>query len=293
MGSDMVRENSDWTVLARGTEHYLCCLPFLELPWLRHAFSFGADGAGVPQNLGLHVGGDADDVRERRRRFLAGLGFEIGSLVAAQQVHGDRVAVVGENERGAGACDYKTALPATDGLATDLPGLVLSVYYADCAPVLLVDPVRRAVAAVHAGWRGAVAGIAARAVAVMTAELGCDPGRMLAAVGPAIGACCYRVGDDVAAVVPAGARAKVIIPRQDGLHLDLAGLNAWWLRSGGLSPARIHLSRHCTACELGRFFSFRRQGQAAGRMMAIIAIRDDWGGLPLPAVESPLINAHG
>ena len=107
----------------------------------------------------------------------------------------------------------------------------------------------------------------------MTHALGCVPERMSAAIGPAIGPCCYTVGPEVADRVPADARAAVITLRAGEIRLDLAGLNAWWLRAGGLQPARIFQACQCTACLPDRYHSYRKRGAAAGRMMAVIAIR--------------------
>ena len=229
----MVRLGQDW-ILQTGPSggRRVCCLPLAELTWLCHAFSAGFDAAGTACNLGLHVGDEAAAVRDRRARLLADLGLEPASLVAGDQVHGTMVAVVGEAERGLGSVDQRTALPATDGLATCTPGLTLSVYYADCAPLLLVDPETRAVAAVHAGWRGSVAGIARRAVETMIAAFAAQPGRLLAAIGPAIGPCCYEVGPEPADRVPAAAR-DVALVRGAGWRIPPRSARAQFLVAAG------------------------------------------------------------
>lgn len=257
-----------WDAAARDDRQYLLCPALAGLDWLRHGFS-----AEPARNFGLHVGGPGPAAIANREEFLSDLGLDLSSLVAAQQVHGTRVAVVGEAERGAGAVDYAEALPETDGLATRTVGLALSVYYADCAPLLLADPETRSVAAVHAGWRGAAAGIAAEAVRVMAGVLGARPRAILAAIGPAIGPCCYEVGPEVADAVPAEARAGVLRRRDARFCLDLAGLNAWWLREAGVPPQNISTAGECTACRPDRYQSHRRQGGRAGRMMAVIARR--------------------
>jgi len=260
----------DWSLVRRADQQYLFCRPLAGLDWLGHAFSTRTDASGAERNLGLHVG-DATAAAGARERFLAGLGLDLAELVVAGQVHGTRVAAVGPAERGAGAIDYSSAVPATDGLATGTPGLVLSVYYADCAPILLVDPAERAVAAVHAGWRGAVAGIAAQAVTVMRSAFAAEPRRMLAAIGPAIGPCCYEVGPDLAEQVPARARPMVIALQPGGApHLDLPGLNAWCLREAGVPGGNISLAGECTGCRPDLYFSHRRGAGGTGRMMALI-----------------------
>ncbi|MGE5550563.1 MAG: peptidoglycan editing factor PgeF [Bacteroidota bacterium] len=267
----MVDLAGDWILLERGGQRILQCRPLLALSWLRHGFSLRTDTAGKIQNMALHAGDDRQDAPARRGAFLAALGLEPDALVAAQQVHGTRVAVVGPAARGAGAADYAAALPETDGLATTEPGLPLSVYYADCAPLLLAEPGVRAVAAVHAGWRGAVSGIAARAVETMAVSFGADPARILAAVGPCIGPCCYRVGPEVIAAVPEKARGLVVREAVDSLYLDLPGLNAWYLLAAGVPASGIFRSGECTGCHPDLYHSHRRHGPGAGRMMAAIA----------------------
>ena len=277
----MVSPGRPWFFETRGGRRYLFCRPLLDVDGLRHAFSTRYDEAGIEQNLGLHVGDDPAAVVARREEFLAGLGLDLGRLVAGNQVHGINVAPVGAAQCGAGAADHGRALPDADGLATGTPGPVLSIYYADCVPLLLVDPAARAAAAVHAGWRGAAAGIAGRALAVMADRLAAEPRRVLAAVGPAIGPCCYRVGPELADHVPGEARGEVLARGDDGgLRLDLPGLVAWWLRRGGLAEDRIFLSRQCTSCHPDLYFSHRRQGGRAGRMMALVALEPVAGFIP-------------
>lgn len=269
----MVSSAEAWTALERGGQTYLICRPLAGLPWLVHGFSRRSDSEGRPNNLGLHVGDEAEAVLARRRLFLRGLGLRLDDLVAGVQVHGTKVAVVGPEKAGAGALTHATALPATDGLATYTAGLVLSVYHADCAPILLADPASKAVAAVHAGWRGAVAGIAAEAVQVMKNAFAAEPGRILAAIGPSIGTCCFKIGPEVAAAVPAAARESVLRHEGGEARLDLGGLNAWWLREAGLAEANVFVPPACTSCRNDLYFSHRREGERAGRMMAVIARR--------------------
>ena len=126
-------------------------------------------------NLALHVGDDPSAVVENRRRFLSVLGLDFDRLVTAQQTHSDRVAVVTASDAGLGSRIYTEGLCNTDAMVTNVPGLPLMVFVADCTPVLLFDPVKQAVGAVHAGWRGSCDSIAARAVETMTAAYGSRP----------------------------------------------------------------------------------------------------------------------
>lgn len=148
-----------------------------------------------------------------------------------------------------------------DGLITAQPGLAISVRTADCLPILLADPERRVVAAIHAGWRGTATRIVLETIAKMEREYGTDPGDLLAAIGPGIGVCCYQVGEEVR--------------RQFGLigagHLDLAQENRRQLREAGVAEARIDLLGLCTFCDQ-RFHSWRRDKEQAGRMISFIRL---------------------
>jgi YfiH family protein len=150
-----------------------------------------------------------------------------------------------------------------DALLENTPGAVVAVRTADCIPVLLVDERLRAVAAVHAGWRGTVACIVQRAVESMRERFGTSPANLHAAIGPGIGQCCYEVGPEVAAQFGGQGRT----------HIDLAGANRRQLVEAGVTPGRIYASNLCTMCRPEDFHSFRRDGEAAGRLFSFAGIR--------------------
>ena len=147
-----------------------------------------------------------------------------------------------------------------DALVTRTPGVAVSIRTADCFPILLADPETRAVAAIHAGWRGTAAGVVATTLDRMRSEFGTEPGNVLAAIGPGIGACCYEVGIEVA--------------RQFGMaqagKLDLAVENRNQLIAAGVQPDKIELVGGCTFCHPAQFFSWRRDHDRAGRMISFI-----------------------
>ena len=155
-------------------------------------------------------------------------------------------------------------------------GLCLTIFSADCIPVLLLDPVRRCAAAVHAGWRGTALGIAARAALRMREDYGCRPEHIRAAIGPGISPCCFLTRDDVPGALRdgLGSQAETCIrPAEDGRwHVDLKGANALWLRRAGLSPEHIALCPDCNACRTDRFWSHRVMGERRGSMAAIIQL---------------------
>ena len=150
-----------------------------------------------------------------------------------------------------------------DALLEQTPGSVVAVRTADCIPVLLVDPQNRAVAAVHAGWRGTAAQIVRHSIASMHNRFGTTPADLQAAIGPGIGKCCYEVGPEVAAQFGEQGRA----------HIDLAAANRAQLEAAGVTPRRIYASNLCTMCRADEFHSFRRDREAAGRMHSFAGIR--------------------
>ncbi len=247
-----------------------------------HAFSTRRGGVSRGPydslNLGLGVGDEPAAVHENRCRFFGALGIEPGRAVRARQVHGEGVLVVDR------ALAARPGFPRAvlderfeyDALVTDLPGLALTVSTADCLPVLIADPRRRAVAAVHAGWRSTVRGIAARAVEVLRERYGTDPRDCVAALGPGIRGCCYEVDapviDPLARALPAW-RACVRDVGGGRWHLDLAAANRRMLEAAGLDPAAIHDAGLCTRCRPDLFYSYRGQGATTGRMMNSILVK--------------------
>ena len=207
-------------------------------------------------------------VLARRGAFARWLGFADGDVVCAEQVHGDRVARVGDGERGA-------VVPGVDGLITDRPGVLLLLLFADCVPVCLLDPETPAVGIAHAGWKGTAGRIAARTVAAMAEAFGARPARLRAAIGPSIGGCCYEGGPEVAEAVRASADdARVVSPGGRGRpHVDLAAANRAQLLAAGLRPEHVEMAGLCTACRVDRFFSHRAEHGRTGRFGAAVGIR--------------------
>jgi YfiH family protein len=153
-----------------------------------------------------------------------------------------------------------------DALIENAAGVAIGVKTADCVPVLLADPVRRAVAAVHAGWRGTASQIVPATIRAMGVEFGTQPEDVRAAIGPSIGPCCYQVGSEVAREFGVTAPGRV--------HLDLWRINAMQLEAAGVDRSNVSTAEECTMCGAARYHSFRRDGQAAGRMISWIRIRE-------------------
>lgn len=197
-------------------------------------------------NLGLHVGDDPEAVQENRARAAATIGLELDDLVFCRQVHGRQVRRVGLADRGRGSRSEGDAIASTDAVVTTEPDVGLVIMVADCVPLVLVDPVSRVLACVHAGWRGTVAGVAEAAVEQM-ASLGADPARLVVGVGPAIPAARYQVGEDVVSAARDGlgeaAAERCVRPDGTGRWLfDTCGANVHVLTEAGVPGANIHLA---------------------------------------------------
>lgn len=235
-----------------------------------HGFSTrlggSSQGAFASLNLGVSAGDVETVVRGNRAEWANALGLE-GPIAGMHQVHGGDVHVVAERP---------TATLYGDALAANRPGLPIGVYTADCTPILLHDPDTGAVSAIHAGWRGTVAQIAASAVRTLIEHFGARPDQIVAAVGPAIGPCCFEVGTEVVdAIVASGwaGHERAIVPARPGgkPHVDLWEANRSQLAAAGLRPENIHVAGLCTACRADWFYSWRRDHGATGRMQAAIA----------------------
>lgn len=227
-------------------------------------------------NVGFHVQDSPEAVRENRRRVWATLDLAGEQAVGAEQVHGKQVRRVSGPDAGCGAFDAEGAIPATDALVTQQPGLVLTAYYADCVPILLLDPVTHCGGVVHAGWRGTSLKVPAEAVREMQAAYGMDPRSCRAVVGPSIGPCCYEVDDRV--LVPMGeafgaaARGLAEETTPGHAHLNLWEANRISLLEAGLQPGNVLVTGLCTACHTDWFFSHRAEHGRTGRMMAVLTL---------------------
>jgi YfiH family protein len=195
------------------------------------------------------------------RRFADSLGYPELPIVRATQVHGSRVVVVSEAPTARDVVDAGEC----DALVTALPGVGLAVQTADCVPVLLAAP--EAVGAVHAGWRGASTDVAGRAAEAFLALVS-NRSAARAWIGPAIGPCCYEVGPEVAERFPGG---FVRPSAGDRFLLDLPGIVRSQLEAAGIPPGNITADPSCTRCGGERYASFRRDGERAGRMIALVA----------------------
>ncbi|MBI5887846.1 MAG: peptidoglycan editing factor PgeF [Deltaproteobacteria bacterium] len=261
-----------------------------------HAFLTRKGGVSSPPFASLNFDARAKDrdadtpenIARNRSIFADAMGLsgaQMKRLVILNQVHGVRIITVDagydfeigvEPPQG-----VKPPQKDADAVITDVIGTPIGILTADCLPVLLYDPVKKAVGAAHAGWKGAYQKIGALTVAVMRERFGSDPGDIRAALGPFIGPCCYAVKDDVRAKFKEafGSDAGLFFSGQDGLRLDIGKANVKTLLDAGLREENIAANGPCTACNSGLFFSYRKENGRTGRQISVIMLREARGPL--------------
>ncbi|NWG13618.1 MAG: peptidoglycan editing factor PgeF [Acidobacteria bacterium] len=251
---------------------FYVCRTLEEIPDLRHGFSTRAGGAGGSSgclNLSYAQWDPPERVDENRRRFLSAIGADNLRLATLRQIHSDRIHVIKDSGAPRGE------KPQGDALAASIGGVAVAVQVADCYPVLIADPLRKVVAAVHAGWRGILIRILSKTVSTLVDAFGCRPSSLLVAIGPGIRSCCYEVGREVVDLFRQGCPdVELATPsrsRPDKYLIDLAAALHVQAREAGIEPARIFDLRLCTCCGVHEFFSYRRDGAFSGRMMGVIA----------------------
>jgi YfiH family protein len=245
-----------------------------------HGFSLRSGGVSegpfASLNLGAATGDAPERVEENLRRFLEAVGVARALLPTVVQVHGDKVVHAWPEGEGV---SLRTSVerPAEGGVleadaVVAIPGAAAGVRTADCVPVLLYDPGSGVAAAVHAGWRGTATGIVSRTLARLVTDYGSEPSQLVAAIGPAIGPCCYEVGDDVAAVFGTDPRLGTGLVASTGrARLDLRECNRALLVTAGVPDEQVELVGGCTSCDPAHFFSHRRDAGRTGRHLAVVA----------------------
>ena len=211
-------------------------------------------------NFGSHTGDSAERIATNIGLVCRDLGIEPESLALGDQVHSTDILHITSGG----------TYPGVDGFITDTPGVYPCILTADCFPVLIFDPVKRAVAAVHAGWKGTAGNIAGKAVTLLNKTFGSLPANCIAFVGTGISAMAYEVGPEVAAVF----KPQYLTALSNGNHtLDLALANTRQLSDAGLDETRIGRSPFCTVLDNRHFFSYRKEQGVTGRMISLIGLR--------------------
>lgn len=235
-------------------------------------------------NCAFHVGDDPEKVIRNRQLITEQLGFAAEAWTCGEQVHGNHVAVVKSADRGRGFKDRASAFQDTDGLLTDVPGILLTSFYADCVPLYFCDPVKRVIGLAHAGWKGTVAKIALKMVQTMQTEFGSRPSDLLAAIGPSIGPDSYEVDEHVMSRIrvlehdcPGNDHweGSVYFPLASGKTLlDLKQCNRHIMMKAGILPSHIECTTLCTSSRSDLFFSYRKEGGVTGRMASWIGLEE-------------------
>lgn len=238
-------------------------------PGLLHGFMGRRGGKSVGRYAGLNVsyrvGDDNKIVSQNVCDMKLAVGIHDGKIVTMRQMHGDNIIEIKDKQ-------LKEAGEA-DGMVTGENGIYLGVLTADCVPLLFIAPKQRLAAAVHAGWRGTLAGIAAKTVGLFKSQYDVAASELEVALGPSIGVCCYEVNDDVAAPLMKkwGRLTTPSIAVKDGKSfLNLSRLNRDILRAAGVPGKQLHEIGPCTNCAPDEFYSYRRQGGETGRQISIV-----------------------
>jgi polyphenol oxidase len=237
-----------------------------QISYIEHAFSTRDFG-----NLGLHVGDIKYNVIENRKLFAEAVNINFNNIVSAKQVHGNNVVRVYMEDVGKGATDYENSIENCDALVTDIPKIPLFAFYADCVPIFLVDPIKKAIGIVHSGWKGTLYNIAGNTVDVFVKEFKSNPGDLIAVIGPYICKDCYEVSSDIIEKF----KENGFIEKQEknSNNIDLGNIIKNQLLNKGLKT--IEQSTICTSCNLDLFFSHRKEQGETGRMAGIIMIKGD------------------
>ena len=228
-------------------------------------------------NLSFTRGESRETVLENYRILSEKLGFDYNSFVLSHQTHTTNIRHVTERERGMGVTK-ESDIRDTDGLITDVHGINLTIFGADCVPIFLFDPVKRVIAVAHGGWRGTAEGIAAKIVEEMVRDYGVEAANLLAGIGPSIGKCCFQVDEPVAALFRENLdfSDEVIFddPSEVGKYkIDLWQTNKKILMTAGVKEENIEISGICTLCHTELFYSHRKMGNARGNMAGILSLK--------------------
>lgn len=252
----------------------------LEKAGVRHGFSTRKGGVskGIYEsmNLSFHRGDEFGNVLENHRLFADAIGYDYRDTVFSDQIHLTNIARVTEEDKGHGMRGEK-GIPEMDGLVTDIPGIPLMTFYADCVPLLFYDPARGVAGAAHAGWRGTVAGMGKCMVDYLHNNMGCNRDDILAVIGPSICMECYEVSADVAeqffAAFPEEEHGNILLKKENGAYLlDLWEANRLILERSGLKSGHIQSPDICTFHNPELMISHRHTGGMRGNMAAVIML---------------------
>ncbi len=250
---------------------YYGCRAIEELSVFYHGFSTRhggwTDKNGSSLNLGYTHWDSPARVNANRQRFLTALNLDQTRLATLRQIHSDRVHIIED-------VSVQGNQSEGDALITRTENITLAIQTADCLPILIADPMKKVGAAVHSGWRGTLARILQKTIVEMERAFQSNPAQLIVAIGPGIRACCFEVGEDVAAPFekeyPGCLLTAPVNARRGKFALDLPKALEIQLNQAGIKPENSYDLGTCTRCNVSDFFSFRAEGENSGRMMAVI-----------------------
>lgn len=189
-------------------------------------------------------------------------------IYRAKQIHGTNVIIIDKQNNKEIQCEE------ADGLITNIPGIALCTYHADCVPIYFYDKVKNVIGIAHAGWKGSLNNIVEVVIKKMVNHYGSNVGNIIAAIGPSIGVCCYEIGKDVELLFKDKYSNQEIISKRDGkLFLDLWHVNRINLLNAGVKEENIYLSNFCTGCNLDTLYSYRKEKGTKNRMITAIKLK--------------------
>lgn len=276
-------ESGDMRLVEKDGVPYFVFRNLEDTKLVRHGFSTRMGGVSeghlASMNLSFTRGDEPEHVRENFRRIAAAIGFEPESLVLSQQTHTTNVRLVTEEDRGKGftkPLDYEDV----DGLITNVPGLTLATFYADCVPLFFVDPVHRAIGLSHSGWKGTVQRMGAVTIQRMAEAFDTRPEHLRVAIGPSICQDCYEVSEDVALEFKRefwkDADEQLIYRKKDGKYqLNLWRANEIVLLEAGILPKHLAITNVCTCCNPDLMFSHRASEGRRGNLGAFLQLTEE------------------
>lgn len=275
--------NPIFTIKQTGETPVLQFSIFNQTDMVKHGFStrLGGVSTGIyaSMNLGQSRGDDPEKVQRNYRIIADTIGVSTEWMVCSDQTHTTNVKVVTKEDAGKGLLQPKD-YQDIDGLITNVPGLCLVTYYADCVPLLFLDPVQKVIASSHSGWRGTVGHMGEITIQKMQREFGCRPEHILAAIGPSICQDCYEVSEDVIQqfqqAFPENIWADLYYRKENGKYqLNLWKANEWILLNSGILPEHLAVTNLCTCCNSDLLFSHRASHGKRGTLAAFLALKED------------------
>jgi len=258
---------------------YLTVPAFEETGLVTHCFTTRLGGVSTGEYRSLNLGLWKNDHREnviQNYKLISGiLNINYTKFVFSRQVHGDNIGVVTAQDAGKGFLNG--GLNGFDGFITNQPGIPLATFHADCVPLFFLDPVKKAVALAHSGWRGTVKKIAQKTIHKMVTEYDCNIKNLLVAIGPSIGKCHFEVDKPVVdqfLLAYGSAAERFTEKRHNGkYHIDLWEANIMQLQEFGIEENNITLANECTVCNKQKYFSHRGDAGETGSLAAIIELK--------------------